>query len=139
MIGAVSTTTRARGGRLRSGVAVVVAVAILATGGSVVWYRATYNVWPGQRASARVHYCGRDYETAGGPSRSWQQITAQAPIRVRVVGQYPPLAWSRRELLAAVIPDRQRMSESPPLPCAMVVYLRTGPDQYQTYGLLGGP
>jgi hypothetical protein len=26
-----------------------------------------------------------------------------------------------------------------PTPCAMVVYLRTGPDEYQAYSLEGGP
>jgi hypothetical protein len=36
-------------------------------------------------------------------------------------------------------PESQRLPVSPPLACAMVVYLRTGPDEYQAYGLLGGP
>jgi hypothetical protein len=36
-------------------------------------------------------------------------------------------------------PESTRLPVSPPLACAMVVYLRTGPDEYQAYGLLGGP
>ncbi len=33
----------------------------------------------------------------------------------------------------------QRLSVSPQLVCAVVVYLRTGPDRYQAYSLEGGP
>jgi hypothetical protein len=33
---------------------------VLAAGGSAIWYRHTYNMWPGQDASTRVHWCGRD-------------------------------------------------------------------------------
>jgi hypothetical protein len=56
---------------------------------------------------------------------------------IRPVGQYPLLAWSPRG--AAVVTGAPRQSVSPPTLCAMVVYLRTGPDQYQAYSLEGGP
>jgi len=37
------------------------------------------------------------------------------------------------------IPDQQRFSVSPPAVCAVLVYLRTGPDEYRVYNLEGGP
>jgi hypothetical protein len=114
-------------------------VMVVVAGGVAIWYRQAYNVWPGQGASARVHWCGRDYENFGGPPRTWRQISAQAPSPIRPIGQYPPLGLSRQELLAAVTPQAQRDVVSPPLPCTMIVYLRTGPDAYQPYSLEGGP
>jgi hypothetical protein len=117
----------------------VLALMVVGAGGFAVWYRQAYNVWPGQGASARVHWCGRDYEFFGGPPLTWQQVTSREPAPVHAVGRYPPLGWSRRELLAAATPRSQRPAVSTPLVCAMVVYLRTGPDEYQAYSLEGGP
>jgi hypothetical protein len=105
---------------------------------AAIWYRQTYSVWPGQAASARVHWCGRNYENAGGPPKTWQQISSPARSPIRPVGRYPPLGWSRQELFAAV-PPAQRASVSPPPPCAPIVYLRTGPNNYRPYRLAGGP
>ena len=34
---------------------------------------------------------------------------------------------------------RQRFSVSPPMVCAVPVFLRIGPDKYQVYSLKGGP
>lgn len=140
MMACVSTTTAMRGGRawVRAAGAVL-ALAVVAAGGFSVWYRQAYNVWPGQGASARVHWCGRDYESFGGPPRSWRQITAQEPIPIHAVGRYPPLGWSRRELFAAATPGSLRLAVSRSLTCTTVVYLRTGPDEYQAYSLEGGP
>jgi hypothetical protein len=45
-------------------------------GAFVFWYRATYNVLPGQGASTRVHWCGRDYEWTG-TTMTWAQASAQ--------------------------------------------------------------
>jgi hypothetical protein len=116
-----------------------VALVIVAAGVFVVWYRGTYNVWPGQGASTRVHWCGRDYESFGGPPQTRQQISSGKHFLIRPVGQYPPLGLSSRELFAAVVIGARRTSVSPPPLCAMVVYLRTGPDQYQAFTLEGGP
>jgi hypothetical protein len=117
----------------------VVALVVVAAGGFAVWYRHAYNVWPGQGASARVHWCGRDYESFGGPLQTWRQISAQEPSPVHAVGQYPPLGWSRQELFAATTLGARRLPVSLGLVCAMVVYLRTGPGRYQAYSLEGGP
>jgi len=108
-------------------------LAVLAAGIFAVWYRSTYNVWPGERASDRVHWCGRDYDYLGGPAQTWRQISGRAPARRE--GTYPPLAWSPQQLFAAVYPAAERS----PYSCAELVYLRTGPDQYRTYSLDGGP
>jgi hypothetical protein len=140
MMTGVSALMAMRGARfwIRAGSGVL-ALAIVAAGGFAVWYRSVYNVWPGHGASARVHWCGRDYHYSGDPAQSWRQISSQAPWPIRQVGQYPPLGWSRQELFAATTPQAQRVSFSPPLPCVMIVYLRTGPDDYQAYSLEGGP
>jgi len=113
----------------------LLALAVLAAVVFVVWYRSTYNVWPGERASDRVHWCGRDYEYSGSPAQSWRQITAQAQWPVRPEGFYPPLAWSPQRLFAAVYPAAERS----PYSCAVLVYLDTGPGHYRTYSLEGGP
>ena len=109
----------------------VLAVAIVLTG----WYRLVYNVWPGRGASARVHWCGRNYEYFGGPAQSWRQISSQERWPVHAVAAYPPLGWSRQELFAATSPEALPSSS----PCAKAVYLRTSPNEYRAYGLEGGP
>lgn len=123
---------------LRIGIVALVVI-VVAAGVVSAGYRVTYNVWPGQGASARVHWCGRDYEYGGGAAWSWAEVTSKQTGRVRLVAEYPPLGLSRRELYAAVTPQAQRDAVSPPLPCAMGVYLRTGPGSYRPYTLLGGP
>jgi hypothetical protein len=140
MMAGVSTLTAARGGRLWARVAGgALVLMVAAAGGFAVRYRAVYNVWPGQGASARVHWCGRDYESFGGPPRSWRQISAQEPVPMHAVGVYPPLGWSRQELFAATTAGSQRLAASSSQVCAMIVYLRTGPGEYRAYSLEGGP
>jgi len=115
------------------------ALVLIAAGIFALWYRKTYNVWPVQGASARVHWCGRNYESFGRPPQTRRQISSQEHLLIHPVGQYPPLALSRQELFAAVVIGAQRTSVSSPPLCAMVVYLRTSPDQYRAYSLEGGP
>jgi hypothetical protein len=113
------------------------AVCLLLIGAlAAVWYRATYHVFPGMVPGV-VHWCGRDYETEGEPE-TWAQVTAQEkPRRVRVVGTYPPIFGLSRPLLAAAAPGAR--PPGPGQPCAMIVYVRTAPDRYQSYSLEGGP
>lgn len=109
-----------------------VALLLIAAGSLVAWYRATYHAWPGMMPTA-VHWCGRDYES--GETLTWAQITrAEAPRKVRVVGSYP-LPVVGRPLLAAPLAGPVKPGE----PCAMGVYVQTGPGQYQGYSLEGGP
>lgn len=72
----------------------------------------------GPTADARMHWCGRDYESFGGLPRTWKQITVREPAPVHAVGQYPPLGWSRQELFAASWPRVQRLAASKPPVCA---------------------
>jgi hypothetical protein len=106
---------------------------IVAAGCLAVWYRAYYNIWPGQDATARVHWCERDYQNDGPPTETWRQVAAENRGPVRAVGRYPPLGWPGQELFAALFAGAQ------PSSCATVVYVRSGPDKYQAYSLLGGP
>jgi len=84
-------------------------------------------------AGARLGWCERDYENDGYAPQTWRQVTAATPYPVRDVGRYPPLGVPGQELFAAIYPGAQ------PGSCAVVVYVRTGPDRYQPYALLGGP
>ena len=120
----------------RLGIKILSVTIAVATGCIAVWYRGTFHTWPGQQGS-RVHLCGRDYEYFG-QQETWAQITAQERLPVRAVGGYPPLG-PQHELFAARIPDKQRFSVSPPTVCAVLVYLRTGPNEYRVYNLEGGP
>jgi hypothetical protein len=107
------------------------ALLLIAAGSLAAWYRATYHTWPGMVPPA-VTWCGRDYQIED--TETWAQITAAETRPVRVVGSYPLLLLGR-PLLAARFPGPVKPGE----PCAMAVYLRTGPDRYQTYALEGGP
>jgi len=113
----------------------VLMAVVLAAGAFVFWYRATYNVLPGQGASTRVHWCGRDYEWHGGTS-TWAQLTARTAGRPQLTGHYPPLG-DQAALYAQVVPVAQRSRYGGP--CATVVYLQTAPDRYRGYVLEGGP
>jgi len=135
MMTGVSASTTGHGARFAARIAVgILALAVVAA----IWYRQTYKVWPGQEASAFVHWCGRDYANSGGPAKTWQQITSNERLPIRPVGRYPPLGRSRQELFAAT-PPAPRASASPPPPCPTTVYLRTGPGDYRAYSLKGGP
>jgi hypothetical protein len=114
-----------------------VALVVVAAGLFALWYRQTYNVWPGQNAADRLHWCGRDYQSSAGPPQTRQQISSRDHFLIRPVGRYPPLGLSRQELFAAAVVGARRVSVRPPR-CAMVVYLRTGPDQYRAYTIQGG-
>ena len=109
------------------------ALVVVGAGCFVLWYRSYYNVWPGQDATARVHWCERDYQNDGGTPETWQHVMADTQGRVRGFGRYPPLGVPGQQLFAAPYPDAVSSS------CTTVVYLRTGANRYQSYSLLGGP
>lgn len=109
---------------------------ILVVAGSTVWYRMTYHVWPGQAASAVIHWCGRDYENSDPRPQTWTQVSRQAGHSLQTVGYYPPLGVRQRLFTAPSPGSRQSISS---LPCAVIVYLRLAPNRYLTYTLEGGP
>lgn len=120
--------------RWRNGTSAAAVCLLLAAFAVALWYRATYHVFPGA-VPAVVHWCGRDYQTGGGPE-NWAQVTgAERPRQVRVVGSYPPLFGAGHPLLAAP----GDLPVGPGEPCAMAVYVRTAPGRYQPYTLEGGP
>jgi hypothetical protein len=67
-----------------------------------------------------------------------RQISGQQRLPLRARGRYPPLGLDDQELFAAVTPGAQRSSATRPLPCAMIVYLRTGSNEYVAYPMEGG-
>jgi hypothetical protein len=89
----VSASTARRGERFWIRVAQrAVALVVVAVGILTLWYRQTYNVWPGQEASTRIHWCGRDFQSFGSPPETQRQISSEDHFLIRQVGQYPPLA-----------------------------------------------
>ena len=128
-----ATAARQRPPLLRTVAYSVLTLIIVAAGSVTLWYRTYYNVWPGQDATARVHWCERDYQNDGPPTESWRQVSAESRWPVRGVGRYPPLGFPGQELFAAVYPSAL------PSSCATVVYMHIGPGKYQPYSLLGGP
>jgi hypothetical protein len=129
-----ATAGVARGPSRRTWTEATVLLTVVVAVGFTLWYRTTYNVWPVQGASGRVHWCGRNYQDAG-PPLTRQQAEAQAQFPpLRAEGSYPPLALSPDALLAATYPADQK----PVAVCATLVFLRTGPDSYKPYSLEGG-
>jgi len=126
-------------GRLRRVASLALAALCLIGLGFSAWYRVTYWVFPGQGASQRLHWCGRDYQALAGTARTWRQISAQEPWPVHVVGTFPPLGFSKETLFASISPAIAKMPPGDRTSCATVLYVRLGPNRYQPYSLLGGP
>jgi hypothetical protein len=128
-----ATAGAARGPSRRTWTEAAVLLTVVVVG-FTLWYRTTYNVWPGQGASGRVHWCGRNYQDAGPPlTRQRAEAQAQFPP-LRAEGSYPSLALSPDALFAATYSADQK----PVAVCATLVFLRTGPDSYKPYSLEGG-
>ncbi len=130
-----SVTGRRRIRQVAAIALVVVCIAVLVFS---VWYRETYWVFPGQSASQRLHWCGRDYEAAPGPATTWREVSTQEPWPVHAVGLFPPLGFSKETLFASINPAIARTPGSV-TSCTTVIYVRLGPNRYQPYTLLGGP
>ena len=109
---------------------VALAVVFVAAAAVSVWYRGTYHIWPGQAAGSWVHWCGRDYENDEGPgsAETLRQVKAASTLPLLVAGDYPPLG-----------PGQQLLTVSMAGLCPTRVFLKTGPDSYLPYGMLGGP
>jgi hypothetical protein len=116
----------------------LVTICLLVLGFSA-WYRQTYWVFPGQSASQRLHWCGRDYQALPGAPMTWRQISAQEPWPVRVIGFFPPLGFSKEALYASVDPATAKLPSGDVVSCTTAIYIRLGTNRYQPYNLLGGP
>src|SRR5262249_10108961 len=125
------------------GVAAGVAAAlVLACFVGAVAYGAAYGTLAFWSEPARISWCGRTYLPSTGSVLSLAAVEQQRaalpgdqPYPVVQVARIPPLVGAR--VRATVPPQAARARLH--LPCAMVVYLETGPDSYRPYGLSGGP
>jgi len=128
------------GERLRQIAYLTLAAACLAAVWFFAWYRSTYWVFPGQDASQRLHWCGRDYDLLPGPAMTWRQISASDPSwPVHIVDLFPPLGIHKLALFASINPALARTPRSQITSCTTVIYVRIGPSRYDSYSLLGGP
>lgn len=118
---------------LASLVPLLVIVALL-TG----WYHARFHTWPWSSSlPGRVTYCDRDYTGPGRPV-TWAEAGALENGAVRDVGRTRG-GVRERSIYANPLSEQARERYNPPLPCAMVVYLRTDGDRVAPYVLSGGP
>ena len=109
--------------------------------GVALAYQQTYGAW--WQTPDRVSYCERTYRSSTpGLSldviknrESKTSLTGDPPYPVTTVGKVPPVVG--RPLLAPVTPAERRRQLD--VPCSMGVYLKTGPDTYTAYTLIGGP
>ena len=124
-------------------VAVVLTVTLVLCGvGGALAYRKAYGTFAWWRDPARISWCGRVYLRSDGPlltrtavERQRASLPGDEPYPVTAVATIPPLFG--HPVLAAVTPQATR--EAMHLPCAMVIYLETGPDAYRPYVISGGP
>ena len=120
-------------------VLLIAAVAALLLAGRSAYNRAVFATRVTDGVPTRISYCERPYLPGPHVTRTTIDATANGPevLPFRQVsstaGGWPifakPLADSAR----------YRYADSPPLPCAMVIYLKVGADDYVTYGLSDGP
>jgi hypothetical protein len=119
---------------LATALVVALVIAVLFTG----WYRARFHAWPWPSSLPdRVTYCDRHYT---GPGRPVTQAEAGARENgaIRDVG-HNGVGGLGQAIYANPLSEQARAATAPPLPCAMVVYLRTTDDRYAPYVLSGGP
>jgi hypothetical protein len=84
-----------------------------------------------------VDAAGNAVEEPDEPNIAWlsQHSWAWNPARLdELIAAAAPAT-----LFATTVPQAQRASVNPPLPCTMIVYLCTGPGDYQPNSLEGGP
>jgi len=104
----------------------------MAVGGALVSYRGTYSNWPWQGPPVRLHSCGRTYENSIRKAYRARDVSDSG---LREMFRAPPVV-GRQVLVARSdgTQDRRRATR-----CATGIYVRTGEDRYESYGLLGGP
>jgi hypothetical protein len=127
-------------GRLlkRAGV-VGVALAGLVLLGWMSYSRVAVGNWNPMAQPNRIDYCYRRYFPG------WHFTQAQIDSRGNGLGVFPfrqvGTTPSGAPIFAKPLPDgvRHMYPNAAPLPCAMTVYVKVGPDDYIAYGISGGP
>jgi hypothetical protein len=126
---------------VRRVIAVIAVTAVLAGVGGALAYRNAYGTFAWWSDPARISWCGRVYLRGDGTIFTRSAIEQQRaalptdePYAVTTVATIQPFG---DPVLAAVVSEAARQSLN--IPCAMVVYLETGPDEYRPYVLSGGP
>jgi hypothetical protein len=123
----------------------VVGLAALATAACLVGmvaYRVTYGTFAFWADPTRISWCGRDYLPGQHGLLSYAEVeqrraalSGDQPYPLAQVATVPPVVGD--PVLASVTPQETR--DRLRVPCAMVLYLQTGPDSYRPYELSGGP
>ena len=122
----------------RSGT-ITLALAALIVLGWVSYSRAAFGIWNPMAQPSRIDYCDRRYYPG------WHFTRARIDALGNGFGVFPfrPVGTtpSGAPIYAKPLPDSMRHATpySGPLPCAMTVYMRVGPDDYVAYGISGGP
>ena len=126
-------------GRLlkRAGVIAVALVGLVVVGW-ISYGRAAFGTWNPMAQPNRIDYCDRRYYPG------WHFTRAQIDSRGNGLGVFPFLQVGTTPIGAPIFAKppaglRHETPTSGPLPCAMTVYIKTGPDDYIAYGMSGGP
>jgi len=118
---------------------IAVALAGLVLVGWSSYSRAAFGSWNPIAQPNRIDYCDRRYFPG------WHFTRARIDAVGNGFGVFPfrqvGTAPSGAPIYAKPLPDnvRRLYPNSAPLPCAMTVYLKVGPDDYVAYGISGGP
>jgi hypothetical protein len=118
---------------------IAVALAGLVLVGWSSYSRAAFGTWNPMAQPNRIDYCDRRYFPG------WHFTRAQIDATGNGLGVYPfrqvGTTPGGAPVFAKPLPDslRRETPTSGPLPCAMTVYLKAGPDDYLAYGISGGP
>src|SRR2546422_10932482 len=124
--------------RLSLAAVAVLGSLILAVPGWVFYSRSAFGTWDPTAQPARISYCDRTYLPGPHVSRALIDSTGNGlgVFSFRQVGG----TAGRTPFYAKPLPDSVRNRYAPPpLPCAMAVYLKVGPDDYIAYVLSGSP
>lgn len=108
--------------------------------GWIGYSRAVFGIWSPFQQPNRIDYCDRRYFPG-----SLHVTRAQIDATGNGLGVFPieqvAVSPAGAPIVAKPLPDslRHQAASGPVLPCAMVVYLKDGPDDYLAYGISGGP
>ena len=124
--------------RLSHAAVAVLGSLILALSGWAFYSRGAFGTWDPTAQPARISYCDRTYLPGQHVSRATIDSAGNG------LGVFPfrqaGSSAGGTPFFAKPLPDSVRYRfGTPPLPCAMAVYLKVGPDDYIAYVLSGGP